>query len=414
MNQARLTRLQTQLTEREPAMLDLLRRLVAINSHTRNRAGVLANAELICAAFEPLGFRLERLPDDDPARGDHLCLQRRGDRPGAIALVSHLDTVYTSAQEAANQFRWREDGDRIYGPGVADVKGGSALIWLVLSTLARAEPELFQALEWIVLFNAAEEEGNRLFPPWARGKLANRPRALLVYEPGNRSTTGSGECVTTSRRGSSRFVVETFGREAHAGAAHQRGASAIRQLARTIERIESMTDYSAGSTCNVGIIEGGMASNTVPGWARAEVDARAESREAQAQQIAALLALSGDGEIVSAEDPFRCRVSVHQTSCYPPWPESAASRELAELAAQLAAESGIDLHGERRGGASDANHLWDLAPTLCSLGPLGAHIHSSIHDPARGLFQESIERHSIVPRALLSCRLIERIADRSE
>lgn len=402
------------LAQRHEETLALARRLVGVNSHSRHRAGLLENAAIIRAAFEPLGFQARQVPDEDPERGDHLLLRRGDDGAPAIALVSHLDTVYRVEQERQHDFRWREADGFIYGPGVADIKGGTALIWSIVAVLAGLDRARFDRVAWQILFNAAEEEGNATFPRLVRETLPARTLACLVYEPGNPDPLApQGSCVTSSRRGSARYQVECFGREAHAGAAHAQGANAIRQLARLIERIEAMTDHARGLTCNAGVIGGGHASNTVPGHAWAQVDTRAETPAEQASQHAALLALAGDGDVVSVERPYRCRVEVRRSSCYPPWPEGGASQRLAAEAVMLAAECGIPLRAERRAGASDANHLWELAPTLCSLGPVGRNIHCAVHDPTLGLAQESIDPNSLLPRGLLSLALIDRLLDQA-
>lgn len=410
MNPERKQAYQRCLEDRLPGTLSLLEQLVAVNSHSRARSGLLENARLVAGAFEPLGFTARQVADADPERGDHLFLVRRGEGPQSIALVSHLDTVYTAEQEAANDFRWREEGSRIYGPGVADIKGGTALIHLVLTALAAVDREFFERISWHVLLNAAEEEGNLQFPELARAALPPGLAACLVYEPGNPDPHDpAGSRVTRSRRGSARFLVETIGREAHAGSGHRQGANAIRQLARVIERIEAMTDHARGLTFNVGIVGGGVASNTVPGRAFAQVDTRAETPADQQQQIQQLLALAGVGDVVSIDQPFPCRIVVQRHSCYPPWPESATSMALARTAEAAAASLGQRVVAEHRAGASDANHLWNVAPTLCSLGPVGRNIHCSVHDPEHGLTQESIDRTTIVPRALLSVALLYRL-----
>ena len=97
----------------------------------------------------------------NPMHGDHLILRRFGDnnRPiGTIAFVSHLDTVYPPDEEQRNDFRWRQNGDLIYGPGTVDIKGGTLVICMVLEAIMRGAPDLFERMNWYVLLNAAEEE----------------------------------------------------------------------------------------------------------------------------------------------------------------------------------------------------------------------------------------------------------------
>ncbi len=165
-----------------PEALAFLRELVSSNSWTLNPSGVRANALLIAGHFAALGFSTEHVPSENPAFGDHLFLRRPGAGQRGLLLVSHLDTVFPPEEEALNDFRWREEGDRIYGPGVIDIKGGTAMIWLVLATLRDTTPELFENTGWLVALNAAEEELSPDFPKACKERLPANTRAALIFE----------------------------------------------------------------------------------------------------------------------------------------------------------------------------------------------------------------------------------------
>src|SRR5689334_23708208 len=108
------------LNQQMPAALEMLRRMVGINSFTRNREGVNRLGRLTAESFAPLGFAAETAPSINPHYGDHLVLTRRGRTKKSIAMVSHLDTVFPPEEEQRNNFRWQPEGDRIYGPGTHD------------------------------------------------------------------------------------------------------------------------------------------------------------------------------------------------------------------------------------------------------------------------------------------------------
>ena len=118
--------------------MDWLRRLVEVNSFTANREGVQEVGRLVEAMFTPLGFLARRI-------GDHLVLEKRGAGGPGLLLVGHLDTVYPE------NFPWREEGGRIHGPGVCDMKGGIVVMWMALSEFCPRNVTL--------LFNATEEGG---------------------------------------------------------------------------------------------------------------------------------------------------------------------------------------------------------------------------------------------------------------
>jgi glutamate carboxypeptidase len=359
--------------------IGLLRRLVEVNSFTGNREGVREVGRIVEEMFLPLGFSARRI-------GDHLALERGGAGGPRLLLVGHLDTVYPE------NFPWREEGRRISGPGVCDMKGGIVVMWMALSELCRARGQGAAAPDVTLLFNATEEGGCADFPPLARSLVTPATRACLVYEPGLEA--GGRTTVVTERKGSGRFRIDVTGRQAHSGHSHEKGASAIRELARVVERIEARTDYARGVTFNVGTVEGGTTVNSVPGRASASLDLRAWTSEDFAWGRAHALGLSGEGSIPGT------RVEVTELPGYPPWPANEGSRGLGEIACAL--DPGIV--AGRRGGGSDGCHLWDLVPTLDGLGPVGRNAHvASGEDP------ESVDPASFRPRARLSVALFRKL-----
>ena len=392
----------------EAETIDRLRALVEISSFTRDRDGVNRCGEACASWFSSLGMVERRVSSVSPECGDHRIWTTGPDdaqAPGLV-LVAHLDTVYP----AGTDFPWREEGDRIHGPGVADIKGGIAVIAMALRALAEADEASFRRTRFTVLLNATEEGGCDDFPVLARAAVRPGDRAALVFETGF-AAAGGGSTVVVSRKGAARWRVRVVGKEAHSGNAHARGASAIRELCRLVERIEAWTDPAAGRTFNVGLIEGGSAVNAVPGKAAATVDLRTVTRADHAWGREKVASLAGNGSVASADGAFRTRVEVDELPGYPPWPPNEASDALGALAVTTARELGLRVVPERRGGASDGAHLADLLPTLDGLGPVGRHTHCSVHDPERGLEQESADRSSFVERALLAKRMMQRLLE---
>src|SRR5580765_6954103 len=114
-----------------PAALELLRRMVGINSYTENREGVNQLGEFTAESFAPLGFTAEFVPSANPRYGEHVVLTRLGRSNRSIAMISQLETVFSAEEEARNGFHWQVEGERIYGPGTIDIKGGTVMMWLV-------------------------------------------------------------------------------------------------------------------------------------------------------------------------------------------------------------------------------------------------------------------------------------------
>ena len=107
-----------------PEALKFLERLVAVNSFTANRAGVLRNAELVAAQFRELGFAEERVPAENPVFGDHQFLRRSGKGRKGVMLVTHLDTVYPEEEEKRHRFSWQAEAGRITAPESMTTRAG--------------------------------------------------------------------------------------------------------------------------------------------------------------------------------------------------------------------------------------------------------------------------------------------------
>jgi glutamate carboxypeptidase len=402
----------TPLTEflqgRLPAALELLRQMVAINSFTGNREGVNQLARLTADRFAPLGFTPERVPSVNPGYGDHLVLTRGGRTDRSIALVSHLDTVFPPEEEARNHFHWQPEGDRIFGPGTHDIKGGTAMMWLVLQALRVQEPGVFDDVTWKLFWNSSEETLSHDFGEVCRARFDRGTRAALVFESEGR--LGDERLMVVARKGRGTWRVTVTGRGAHAGARHRHGANAAVQLAHTIQRIAALTDHARDLTFNVATVSGGTGLNRVPHEAVAEGEFRAFTPEACAQAKAALLALNGPGEVRSVADRYACQVKVEILSESRPWPRNANTDQLAALWCQTGAELGQRVNVEQRGGLSDGNLIWDAVPTLDGLGPWGENDHCSERSADGTKLPEFVEVTGFVPKAALNTRAILKLA----
>src|SRR4051812_8438898 len=221
--------------------LEFLREMVGINSFTQNPAGIDRLAACVAAHFAPLGFRATHVKAADPRHGSHLVLERLA-AVGAptIALVSHLDTVFTEEEERRNEFHWRVEGTRIHGPGTNDIKGGTALLHLMLAALQQHAPSSFAQTNWVVLLNACEEVISADFGHVVHQHVPADARACLVFEAdgGDREEFP----LVTARKGRPTFQVTVAGRGAHAGGSHRRGANAIVQLAHVVSDVAQLTD----------------------------------------------------------------------------------------------------------------------------------------------------------------------------
>lgn len=394
-----------------PEALDLLRSMVEINSFTGNAAGVNRVGDLTAAAFAPLGFTAERVPSFNRAWGDHLVLTRPGTGPHSVAMVSHLDTVFPPEEEERNDFHWRREGDRIYGPGTHDIKGGTVMMWMVLRALRDLAPDVFESVTWRLFWNSSEEAFSPDFGEVCRQRFAPGTRAALVFEAEGREA--ERPLLVVARKGRASWRLEIAGRGAHAGGHHPRGANAIDQLAVTLQQAAALTDYSRALTVNIGRVGGGTVCNRVPHEAWAEGEFRTFDPAVFAATRSALLGLSGPGTVRSAADGFACQVRFTIASETRPWPRNPGTDDLFELWQEAGRGVGIDVGPQERGGLSDGNLIWDAVPTLDGLGPWGDNDHCSERSADGSKEPEYVAVSGFVPKAVWNTLALHRLVTRT-
>jgi glutamate carboxypeptidase len=364
-----------------PDIPDDLLTWIRTESPTHDRAGVNRMMDLAQGFFADYSVSMERIPGRD-GLGDAILLRAGPERDEPATLVlSHLDTVHPIGTLA--ELPIRQEGDRLYGPGVYDMKGGAYLALDAFRGVAR-RASARRPIAFLV--TPDEEIGSPMTRPIIED-LARRSAYALVTEPAR-----DGGRIVTSRKGVGRFDVHVEGRPAHAGSRHQDGRSAIREAARQILAIERMTDYQRGITTTVGLVNGGTAVNTIPQHCQFTVDLRVTTASDGEACSAVILALR-------AEQPH---IAVHVTGGMnrPPYERSPGVAALFERAQAIATEIGFELQDiPRAGGGSDGNFTAALGvPTLDGLGIDGDGAHT---------LQEYGLLSSVPPRRELMRRLLE-------
>jgi glutamate carboxypeptidase len=346
--------LETLLAEQE-AMIETLASLVAMDSPSNEREAVNRVADFMSEALAATGARVERLAQ--VAFGDHLHASW-GEGPRQVLLLGHMDTVWPAGETQKRPFRI--EGSKATGPGAFDMKGGLVVGLYALRALSALG--LKPACRLVLVLNSDEECGS----PTSRVTIEEEGRrsvACLVLEP---SREGA---LVTWRKGVGRFEMEVQGQASHAGAAHERGVSAVQELAHQILRLEGMTDYGRGTTVNVGVVEGGSKVNVRPAEAWAEIDLRVTSAEEGQRMASTILGLQpvhpGAALVISG--------GMNR----PPWESSPGGERLFERARRAGARLGLGLWPAGTGGGSDGNFTAALGtPTLDGLGPVGEDAHA--------------------------------------
>lgn len=366
-------------------ILDTIRVWVETESPTSHAPGVNAMMDLVEKEVAGLPVLVERFSGRD-GFGDMLVL-RAGPENGekSVLLLSHLDTVHPVGT-LTHDLPWQIDGDRVYGPGVYDMKA-SAYIALQAFKQVIFDSSLTRPL--VFLFSPDEEIGS----PTSRELieiLGRQAAYVLVTEPGK-----EGGAVVTSRKGVGCFELLLEGRSSHSGMHHEEGVSAIREAARQILDIEAMTDYGRNVTTNVGMINGGSAVNVVPQYCMLAADLRVASVQDGEEFTRRILNLEPYDSAV--------KIKVEGGMNRPPFERHEGVVKLYEIIRDVGAELGQTI-GEvpRIGGGSDGNYTAALGvPTVDGLGVLGAGGHT---------LHEYIELSSVEPRRILLQRVLERLA----
>ncbi len=383
-----------------PEMLEFLKRMVSVNSFTANPQGVNAVADVIVSQFEPLGLGASRVPTANAGFGEHLFLStKRDEELPTLALISHLDTVYPPEEELRNDFAWRVEGNRIFGPGTNDIKGGTAMVWMILHAMYRDWPAVFSAANWVIALNACEEVDSEDFGLACQRLLPKGETACLLFE----ADGGTPEAfrVVRQRKGRGTFHIHTEGRGAHAGAQHPRGANAIAELALIVNKLHALTDYEAGLTVNIGSIHGGTVDNRVPHEASLSLEMRAWDSCVYQEAESAILSVNGEGTIRSA-DGYPCFTRVEIAQATAPWPNNPETQKLVVIWESAGKELAIPVETQARGGLSDGNVLWHHFPTIDGLGPCGDFSHCSERSTDGSKEQEWVAVDSFVRKSQLN------------
>ncbi len=366
--------------QRRDAIVEEIVELVSIESPSNDTTASSHVADLLEKKFRDAanGLSVDRV--EAAGVGEHLIARfGNGSTKRATLILGHTDTVHPKGTIDQNPIRI-ENG-RLYGPGVFDMKGNIPVVLEALRYLDHKKIER----PITVLLSCDEEIGSTTGRELVEREAAKSARCF-VLEP-----SASGK-VKTARKGTGVFRLEATGVPAHAGLEPERGANAVAELARQVDRIHAIADRDAGTTVNVTTFSGGTTTNVIPAFAACEIDVRFSTLK--------------EGERVEAElnalvaTDARVRLELKGQINRPPLEETDAVIALYEKARSAATNIGFELGHTQVGGASDGNFVAALGiPVLDGLGVSGDGAHT---------LEEYIEIDDIPRRAaLLTAMLID-------
>lgn len=380
------------------SMLEQVESWSAINSGTGNLAGLARVASLLADAFATLPGAI-RLADPAPEesvdrdgqiqtieRGKHLHLSVRPNASRRLLLTGHMDTVFPA--DHPFQTLAKAGPGVINGPGVADMKGGIAVMLAALAAFEASADA--SAIGYDVLINSDEETGSAtsaaLIAELARGKVA-----ALTYEP---AALPDGT-LAGARPGSGNFSFIVTGKSAHAGRNPEDGRNAL--LAAAALAIGLAALRAPGLSVNPAKIDGGGPNNVVPDHAVLRVNLRPATPE---DEVRAKSAIDDIAAGIAAQHDVR--IHIHGGFGRPPKPISEGAGRLFDLVRRCGADLGQTIAWKASGGVCDGNNIAACGiPVVDTMGVRGGAIHSP---------DEYLIVDSLAERAMLSALAIQRIA----
>lgn len=373
----------------EQMVLDSLRTLVSMESGTMDSRGLIRIADYLEERLTKLGARVERLKVKG-VNGDVLVGSYSGSGKRKIMMIAHMDTVYRPGILVNEPIKL--DGNRLYGPGVADDKGGIAVILHALNILRQAGWSNYAQLT--VLLNG-DEESQSAGSGETIAALAADHDVVLSYEPTPSKALAKSEGVLLAAAGTGTVTLRVTGKSSHAGAAPEEGRNALLEMAHQVLQTSEIAKTIPGAQLNWTQAETRSVRNQIPDNATALADVRLTAKDAAENLQVALNAKAHQHKVPDTEVSFNLQVG------RPPFVGDARTLALAKKAQSIYAE--LDgrplIFHPSTGAGTDAGYASRSGKpvVLESLGLAGWGYHAK---------NEYIEIDSIVPRLYLTTRLL--------
>lgn len=338
-------------------ILGTLKTMVELESFTSDKQGTDALSDYLIQRLRELGAETTVIPQDQV--GNHVVADIEGGE-GRIMLLCHMDTVWPKGTIENRPFTVKEG--LAYGPGILDMKAGIAIALHALETLRTHGMQPKHKIK--IVLNSDEETGSTSSRQLIEEE-ARKSDQVFCLEPG----AGKKGALKTGRKGVGMFQVKVTGKAAHAGNEPEKGISAIEEMAHQILRLHSLTDFSRGTTVNVGVLQGGAVRNQVAAFAEALVDLRVTTT-AEAVRV--------EREILNASPVLNdALVEVTGSLNRPPMERTESTAMMLNWVKEFADPLGIHLEETQVGGGSDAQFVAALGiPVLDGMGGVGEGPHA--------------------------------------
>ncbi|HLS20213.1 MAG TPA: M20 family metallopeptidase [Bacillota bacterium] len=347
------------IKQSEKQMLELIEKIVNIDSGSYDKEGIDQVGNVLIEQYEKLGFTVERHENEN--HGDNLVLQHKEAKDPKVLILAHMDTVFPKGTAEERPFSIK-DG-RAYGPGVVDMQSSLVSVIYAIKGLQEENNDAYKNVQ--IVLNSDEEIGS----PTSRElieQLSEGKQYALVMESGR-----ANGAIVSARRGGGGYTLTVKGKAAHSGVAPEDGISAVEELAHKIIKLEQLNDHENGIAINVGIINGGAATNMIPDYAKAEIDVRI-TREDQGPVIDQKIK-----DICATSDVPGTELTLEGGINRPPLELNDRNKELLQIVKEVGSSIGVTIEDVHTGGGSDASFPSALGvATIDGLGPVGGELHN--------------------------------------
>lgn len=371
----------------QPAYLNTLKTLVSVDTGTGTQEGLEQVSALLVKRLTELGAKVETFPAT-PSAGNNIIGTFKGSGTKDFLLMVHYDTVFGPGTVAKRPFR--TEGDRAYGPGVADAKGGVAMILHAIKLLQEQQFKGYGTLT--VLFNPDEEMGSAGSKSTI-AELARKHDYVFSYEPPDT------DAVTVATNGINQVKLEVKGRSSHAGSAPESGRNALTELSHQIIQLKDLGDKAKGTTVNWTLGKAGEKANIIPDFATAEADMRYSDVSENDRVMADAERISKNSLIPDTQTTLTLKKG------RPPLAKNEGSESLAKIARQLYGQIDKTIEPIAMRFGTDAGYAYvpgSAKPAVLeTMGVVGAGLHAE---------NEYIELNSVAPRLYLTVAMIRELS----
>ncbi|RRV07544.1 M20/M25/M40 family metallo-hydrolase [Pseudomonas sp. v388] len=371
----------------QKSYLATVKQLVDVDTGTGQAPGLQTVSAMLVDRLKALGAQVTTTPAS-PSAGDNIVGTFKGTGTRSFLLMVHYDTVFGPGTAARRPFK--VEGERAYGPGVADAKGGVAMI---LHSLKLLEDQKFKGFGTLtVLFNPDEETGSSGSKKII-AELARQHDYVFSYEPPDK------DAVTVATNGINGVMLDVKGKSSHAGSAPEAGRNAAMELAHQMLQLKDLGDPAKGTTVNWTLVKAGEKRNIIPSSASAEADMR-YSDLTESDRV-----LADAQRIVEQKLIDGTEVSVRLEKGRPPLARNPGSDQLAKTAQAIYGKIGRSIEPIAMRFGTDAGYAFvpgSAKPAVLeTMGVVGAGLHAD---------DEYIELSSIAPRLYLTVSLITELS----